>query len=52
MALSDQLSKLSARTKELEDRATAAHQEARADLQRDVDAARKASNAHAEALER
>jgi hypothetical protein len=50
MALSDQLSKLSTRTKELEDRATAAHQEARADLQRDVDAARKASNENAEAL--
>jgi hypothetical protein len=50
MAVSDQLSKLSARTKELEDRATAARQEARTDLQHDVDAARVASNANAEAL--
>ena len=50
MALSDQLSKLAARTKELEDRATAARQEARADLQHDVEAARDASNANAEAL--
>src|SRR5258705_13814813 len=50
MAISDQLSKLAARTKELEDRATAARQEARADLQRDVAAAREASNANAEAL--
>jgi hypothetical protein len=50
MALSEQLSKLAARTKELEDRATAARQEARADLQHDVEAARVASNANAEAL--
>jgi hypothetical protein len=50
MTLSDQLSKLATRTKELEDRATAARQEARSDLQHDVDAARKASNANAEAL--
>jgi hypothetical protein len=50
MALSDQLSKLAARTKELEDRAAAARQEARADLQHDVEAARVASNANAEVL--
>ncbi len=50
MALSDQLSKLAARTKELEDRATAARQEARADLQHDVEAAREASVANAETL--
>ena len=50
MTLSDQLSKLAARTKELEDRATAARQEARADLEHDVRAARDASNANAEAL--
>ena len=50
MALSDQLSKLAARTKELEDRATAARQQARADLERDVEAAREESNANAEAL--
>ena len=50
MALSDQLSKLATRTKELEDRANAARQEARADLQHDVEAARVASNANAEAL--
>jgi hypothetical protein len=52
MAISDQLSKLAARTKDLEDRATAARQEARADLQHDVAAARAASNANAEALGR
>ena len=36
--------------RQLEDRATAARQEARTDLQRDVAAAREASNANAEAL--
>jgi hypothetical protein len=50
MTLSEQLSKLATRTKELEDRATAARQQARADLQHDVEAAREASNANAEAL--
>jgi hypothetical protein len=50
MTLSDQLSKLAARTKALEDRATAARQELRADLQHDVDAARAASDANAVAL--
>ena len=50
MALSDQLSKLSARTKELEGRAAAAHEKARVDLQHDVTAARDAAQANAEAL--
>jgi hypothetical protein len=50
MAVSDQLSKLAARTKELEDRAAAAQQEARTQLEQDVQAAREASNANAEAL--
>ena len=50
MALSEQLSKLAARTKALEERASAARQEARADLQHDVDAARKASNENAAEL--
>src|SRR4051794_9980135 len=50
MALSDQLSTLAARTKQLEDRASAARQEVRADLQHDVEAARETSNANAEAL--
>jgi hypothetical protein len=50
MALSDQLSRLAARTKQLEDRAAAAQQEARTELEHDVEAARKASNANAEAL--
>ncbi len=48
--LSDQLSKLAARTKELEDRAAASHQKARADLEHDVAAARDESKANAEAL--
>ena len=50
MALSEQLSKLSVRTKALEDRAAAAKAEARADLEQDVKAAREASQANAEAL--
>jgi hypothetical protein len=50
MALSDQLSKLSARTKELEDRAEAASHKAHSDLQKEVAAARDASKANAEAL--
>jgi hypothetical protein len=50
MALSDQLSQLATRTKALEDHAAAARQEARADLQHDVEAAREASNANAVAL--
>ena len=50
MTVSDQLSRLAARTKELEDRATAARQQARAELERDVEAARVESDANAEAL--
>jgi len=50
MALSDQLSKLSVRTEELEGRAAAAGQKARSDLEKDVAAARAASKANAEAL--
>ncbi len=50
MALSEQLSKLSVRTKELETRAAAASKEAHEDLQKDVAAARDASRANAEAL--
>jgi len=51
MALSDQLNKLSARTKELEGRAAAAQQKAHDDLQKDVVAARDASKANAEAFQ-
>jgi hypothetical protein len=50
MALSDQLNKLATRTKELEERAAAAHQKARTDLEHDVSAARDESKANAEAL--
>jgi hypothetical protein len=50
MALSDQLSRLAARTKELEDRAAAAQQEARADLEHDVESARAASRSSAAAF--
>lgn len=50
MALSDQLSKLSVRTKQLEDRAAAARRKAHDDLQKDVAAAREESKANAEAL--
>jgi DNA anti-recombination protein RmuC len=50
MALSDQLKRLAARTHEMEDRAAAAHQKARADLERDVEAARESSKANAEAF--
>lgn len=50
MALSDQLSTLAARTKTLEGRAAAARDQARDELQRDVEAAREASNADAVAL--
>jgi hypothetical protein len=50
MAMSEQLSKLAQRTKVLEDRAAAAKTEARADLERDVKAARDASQANAQAL--
>ena len=50
MAMSDQLSKLAARTKALEDHAAAARQKARTDLEQDVQAASDASMADAEAL--
>ena len=50
MAISDQLSRLSARTKELEDRAAAARQKAHDDLKQDVQAARDAAETNAEAL--
>jgi hypothetical protein len=51
MAISDQLSKLSARTKKLEVSAAAAKEKAHDDLQKDVAAARDASKANAEALQ-
>jgi hypothetical protein len=50
MALSDELSRLAARTKELEDRAAAAKEKAKADLQQEVKEAREASQADADAL--
>jgi hypothetical protein len=50
MALSDQLSDLVAKTKEVEDRVAAARQKTKADLQGDVDNARASSQAEADAL--
>ena len=50
MAMSEQLSKLSARTKVLENRAAAANDKARGDLEQDVKAARDAAETNAEAL--
>lgn len=50
MAISDQLTRLSARTKELEDRAAAARQKAHDDLKKDVEAARREAETNAEAL--
>jgi hypothetical protein len=50
MALSDQLSRLAARTKELEDRAAASKQMAKSELESQVQAARDASQAQSEAL--
>jgi hypothetical protein len=50
MALSDQISRLAGRTKQMEDRAAAAHQKARADLEHDVGAARDSAKADADAL--
>src|ERR1700733_11857489 len=50
MALSDQLSSLAARAKELEDRAAAAKQKAKGDLEQEVKTAREASQTHANAL--
>jgi hypothetical protein len=50
MALSDQLSQLSARAKELEDHATAAKSKAKADLQQEVESAREAAQAQGDVL--
>ena len=50
MALSDQLAKLAARAKQAEDRATAAQQKARTDLESDVSAARASAEAQGEKL--
>jgi hypothetical protein len=50
MALSDQLTKLSARAREAEHRAEAAKTEARAQLEQDVKTAREAAQAQAEEL--
>jgi hypothetical protein len=50
MTVSDQLSQLSARTKELEDRATAAKSKAKSDLQQEVASAREAAQVQGDAL--
>src|SRR5262245_211747 len=50
MALSDQLAKLAARTKKAEDRAAAAQQKAKADLEQEVTTAREAAQAQSEEL--
>ena len=50
MAASDQLSKLAARAKEAEDRATAAQAKAADDLQQDVENARAKAQAQADSL--
>ena len=50
MAVSDQLSQLSARTKELEDRAMAARSKAKADLEQEVASAREAAQVKGNAL--
>jgi hypothetical protein len=50
MALSDQLSRLAIRTKEVEDRVTAAEGKAEADLEREVNDARAAAQAQADML--
>jgi hypothetical protein len=50
MALSDQLTRLAARAKQLEDRAAAATTQAKADLERNVDSARASAKAQAETL--
>ena len=50
MALSDQLSRLAIRAKELEDRAAAANEKGKADLEQDVRAARESAQAQAGAL--
>jgi hypothetical protein len=50
VALSDQLAKLAARTKEAETRAAEAHDKARADLEQEVSSARATAKADAESL--
>jgi len=50
MALSDQLTKLAARAKELEDRAAQAKSKQKADLERDVKDARDSAQAQADSL--
>lgn len=50
MAVSEELSRLAARTKELEGRAAAAKEKAKADLQQDVKDAREAAQADADKL--
>jgi hypothetical protein len=50
MAVSDQLTKLAARAKEAEDRAAAAQGKARADLEHDVENARKSAQEQADKL--
>ena len=51
MALSDQLSKLAGRAKEAETRTAAAHDKAKADVQKDVASARASAQAHAKKLQ-
>src|SRR6187200_2108717 len=50
MALSDQLTQLAARTKELEDRAAAAQAKGKDDLEQDVKRSRDSAQAQAESL--
>jgi hypothetical protein len=50
MALSDQLSRLAARAKEFEDRASAANTKTKADLEQDVNKARESAQSQADAL--
>jgi hypothetical protein len=50
MALSDQLTKLAARTKEVEDRAAAAKTQAKGDLEQNVKNAREAAQTQADSL--
>jgi hypothetical protein len=52
MALSDQLSDLAARAKQLEDHAAAAQQKGRAELEADVKAARDSARAKADDLQK
>jgi hypothetical protein len=52
MAVSDQLTKLAARAKELEDRAEAAKAKSKSDLQQDVKQARASAQAQADTLQK